>query len=293
MSVQVHREARQAPVQPEQAIRQERPVDRWAGTPLAVEHWLESPSGFPVGGVGTNPLSPATAVVTTARGQSLSRRQLDEVLAFAEFLAGRAVPDDDRAELTDDIVDAFEDSPKSAARFLRQLAGGVRRISSLDPLERCQRRLAALVTTYTIELRRQADGAEPTPIMEVVARYNPVVRHRAATGVVLVADALAARVDQHRLVLSLIERQAEEPAALRQRLLDGVADAEQMEIAELVAAELRLLSVRAWLRDLGDSALMRLRKELARAVSSALDVDVVVQQVGFRAALAQAGTRTR
>ena len=26
--------------------------DRWAGSPLSVEHWLESASGFPPGGVG-------------------------------------------------------------------------------------------------------------------------------------------------------------------------------------------------------------------------------------------------
>lgn len=258
---------------------------RWAGTPLAVDHWLEGLSGFPAGGVGAAAVGPKTAVVATARGVTLSRRAVDEVLAFTEFLAGRALPGAERAELEDDIVDAFEDSPKDAIRFLRPLAGGVRRVTSLDPMERCQRRLQALTTCYTVEQRRLADGAEPTPIMALVGRYNPLVRHWASTGIVLVADALAARVEQHRLVLSLVGREPEEPEALAQRLLARTGHAGRLEIAELAAAELRLLGTRSWLRDMADSALGRLREELAHVVPSALDVDIVVQQVGYRASL--------
>lgn len=259
---------------------------RWAGTPLAEEHWLESPSGFPPGGIGTAVPAGGTEVVATARGISLTRHQLDEVVAFTEFLAGRALSDADRGELTDDVVDAFEDSPTSAHRFLRKLAGGVRRIGGLDPAARCQRRLQALTTTYTIEQRRQADGDGLSPLMAMVSRHNPVVRYWATTGIVLVADALAARVEQHRLVLSLVDREPE--PALTQRLLDGTEHTGRLEIAELAASELRLLGTRAWLRDLGDTTLDRLRQQLARAVDSALDIDLVVQQVGYRAALAAA-----
>jgi hypothetical protein len=162
-------------------------------------------------------------------------------------------------------------------------------IGSLDPIGRCQRRLQALTATYTIEQRRVADGADPSPMMDVVGRYNPLVRHWASTGIVLVADALTARVDQHRLVLSLAGREAEPSQALARRLLDATADASPTEIAELAAAELRLLAIRAWLRDMGVAALGRLREEVTRAVASALDVDIVVQQVGYRAALGLAG----
>ena len=52
-----------------------------------------------------------------------------------------------------------------------------------------------------------------------------------------------------------------------------------------IRGKYRLLSTRAWLRDLGDKTLRALRDDLERAVPSALDVDIVVQQVGFRAAL--------
>jgi hypothetical protein len=263
-------------------------TDRWAGTPLAEDHWLESPSGFPPGGIGAAAPEPDLPVATV-RGVQLTRGQLTEALAFTEFLAGHALSAQDRSALGEDLVDAFEDSPKHAARHLRGLAGGVRRIGSLDPIGRCQRRLQALTATYTIEQRRLSDGADPSPMMAVVGRYNPMVRHWASTGVVLVADALTARAAQHRLVLSLADREAEEPLALTRRLLDAAAGAGRTEIAELAASELRLLATRAWLRDMGDAALGRLREEVARAVASALDVDIVVQQVGFRAALSLAG----
>jgi len=89
--------------------------------------------------------------------------------------------------------------------------------------------------------------------------------------------------------LPLVGCTPEEPDALAQRLLERTRHAGRLEIAELAAAELRLLGLRAWLRDLGDAALERLRHELAPAVASALDVDIVVQQVGYLAALALAG----
>jgi hypothetical protein len=263
-------------------------TDRWAGTPLAEEHWLESASGFPPGGIGAA-APESDRPVATSRGVQLTSHQLTEALAFAEFLAGQALTADDRSELEEDLVDAFEDSPKQATRHLRTLAGGISRIGSLDPINRCQRRLQALTTTYTIEQRRLADGADPNPMMAVVGRYNPLVRQWASTGVVLVADALTARAAQHRLVLSLAGREPEESHALARRLLDATAGASRTEIAELATSELRLLAIRAWLRDMGEAALGRLREEVGRAVASALDVDIVVQQVGFRASLALAG----
>lgn len=263
-------------------------ADPWAGTPLAEEHWLESASGFPPGGIGAAAIAPDQPVAT-ARGFQLTRRQLAEALAFAEFLAGSALSADDRSELEDDLVDAFEDSPKLATRHLRSLAGGIGQIGSLDPITRCQRRLQALTTTYTIEQRRQSDGADPSPMMAVVGRYNPLVRHWASTGIVLVADALIARAAQHRLVLSLAGREPEEPQALARRLLDATATASRIEMAELAASELRLLATRAWLRDMGAKALGQLREEVTRAAASALDVDIVVQQVGYRAAMGIAG----
>lgn len=264
-------------------------TDRWAGTPLAEEHWLESMSGFPHGGIATAPPPEPDVPVATARGIHLTRRQLVEALAFTEFLAGSALSASDRSELEADLVDAFEDSPKHAVRHLRTLAGGIRQIGALDPLGRCQRRLQALTATYTIEQRRRSDGADPSPMMAVVGRYNPLVRHWASTGIVLVADALTARAAQHRLVLSLAGHEPEEPHALARRLLDATDGASRTEIAELAASELRLLTTRAWLRDMGGTVLGRLREEVARAVASALDVDIVVQQVAYRAALSLAG----
>jgi hypothetical protein len=263
-------------------------IDPWAGTPLAVQHWLESASGFPPGSIGTQAPGP-DVVLSSSRGVELTRRQVAEALAFAEFLAGSALSPDDRSELEEDLVDAFEDSPKQAVRHLGSLAGGIRQIGKLDPISRCQRRLQALTATYTIEQRRLADGAEASPMMAVVARYNPLVRHWASSGIVLVADALTARVAQHQLVLSLAGRAAEESAALIRRLLDATASASRIEIAELAASELRLLATRAWLRDMGGAALGQLRDEVTRALASALDVDIVVQQLGYRAALGLAG----
>ena len=259
-----------------------------ADTSLRDEHWLESATGFPAGSVGACPPEAGTAIVASARGHTLARQQLDEVLAFTEFLAGRAVPERERAELERDIIDAFEDSPKQATGFLRGLTGGVRRIATLDPIERCQRRLQALTTTYTIEERRGADGMDPSPVMAVVARHNPVIRYWRSTGIVLVADAVASRVQLHGLVLAMAGRPAEDPAVLSRRLIDRTHTAGRLEIAELAASQLRLLSTRAWLRDMGNAALERLRDEVVPAVASALDVDIVVQQVGYRAALAQA-----
>lgn len=264
-------------------------ADPWAGTPLAQEHWLESASGFPPGSIGASAAAVPDQPVSTARGVRLTRRQLAEALAFAEFLAGSALSDGDRSELEDDLVDAFEDSPKSAMRHLRTLDGGIARIGSLDPISRCQRRLQALTATHTIEQRRLTDGADPSPMMAVVSRYNPVVRHWASTGIVLVADALVARAAQHRLVLSLAGREPEEPESLARRLMDAIGSAGRIELAELAASELRLLATRAWLRDMGAKELGRLREEVTRAAASALDVDIVVQQVGFRAALGLAG----
>jgi hypothetical protein len=265
-----------------------RATARWAGSPLAVNHWLESESGFPPGSVGATGTDQPPAVVSTSRGVRLTRHQVTDVLAFTEFLAGRALAETDRAELEADLVDAFDDSPKQAVRFLHGLAGGVRRVGALHPIERAQRRLQALTATYTTEQRRLADGADPSPIVAVLSGYNPLVRYWASTGVVLVADALSARVDQHRLVLHLVGREPEQPPALAQRLLDRLAYGSPLEVAELAASELRLLSTRTWLRDLGDAALERLRRELADAVPSALDVDIVVQHVAYRAAMAQA-----
>jgi len=259
-----------------------------AETSLRDEHWLESATGFPPGSVGASPPEAGTAVVASARGHTLVRRQLDEVLAFTEFLAGRAVPKEERLGLEGDIVDAFEDSPKHATGFLRELTGGMRRIATLDPTERCQRRLQALTATYTIEERRRAEGMDPSPVMDVVARHNPLIRCWPSTGIVLVADAVTSRVELHSLVLALADRPGEDPAVLFRRLVDRTEGAGRLEIAELAVSQLRLLSTRAWLRDIGTAALARLRDEVASAVASALDVDIVVQQVGYRAALAQA-----
>ncbi|HZM81220.1 MAG TPA: hypothetical protein VFC19_36300 [Candidatus Limnocylindrales bacterium] len=186
-------------------------------------------------------------------------------------------------------VDAYGGTRLGAVRHLRTLGGGISQIGSLDPINRCQRRLQALTATYIIEQRRQSDGAEPSPIMAVVGRYNPLVRYWASTGIVLVADALTARAAQHRLVLGLARREPEEPHALARRLLDATASASRVEIAELAASEFRLLTTRAWLRDMGGAALERLREEVTRAAASALDVDIVVQQMGYRAALSLAG----
>ena len=263
-------------------------ADPWAGTPLAVQHWLESASGFPPGSIGTAAPEPDQPVAT-ARGVQLTRRQLAEALAFTEFLAGSAMSAGDRSALEEDLMDAFEDSPKQASRHLRSLTGGIRQIGTLDPISRCQRRLQALTTTYTIEQRRLSDGDDASPMMAVVGRYNPLVRHWSSTGIVLVADALTARAAQHRLVMSLAGREPEEPQALTRRLLDATASASRTEIAELAASELRLLATRAWLRDMGTAALGRLREEVTRAVASALDVDIVVQHIGYRAALGVAG----
>jgi len=256
--------------------------------PWSVEHWLEGASGFPPGSVGASTPDDLGIVVATARGLTLQRRQVDEVTAFAEFLAGCSFTDAERADLSDDLIDAFEDSPKQALRFLTGLAGGVRRLGSMHPVERAQRRLQALTTCYVTELRRQADGDEFSPIMAMVSRHNPVLRHWAATGVVLVADALESRVELHRIVLGLVGRHLEDPAALRTQLLERTVDCGRLEIAELAASQLRLIGTRAWLRDMGTMALTRFRQELEPAIASALDVDIVVQQVAYRAAMAQA-----
>ncbi|MDY7084202.1 MAG: hypothetical protein SYR96_03760 [Actinomycetota bacterium] len=257
------------------------------------EHWLEGPTGFPAGGVGADLLEQNTSgpaeVVATARGLCMSRRQVNEVIAFAEFLAGQALDADERADLTADMIDAFDDSPKAALRFLRPLTAAVRRVGALDPLRRAQRRLQALTTTYVVEHRRQTDGNELSPVMTVVSRHNPVVRQWAASGIVLVADALTARWEQHRLVLGLAGREAEPADQLGRRLVARTDLAGRLEIAELAAAEVRLLLIRAWLRDLGLTATADLGAEIDRAAASALDVDIVVQQVGHRAALGRTG----
>jgi hypothetical protein len=255
--------------------------DRFTGTPLGVPHWLEGPTGFP----GAPVVHTGPEVLASVRGMRLTRNQVEEVLAFAEFMAGRVLSATDRAELTEDIVDAFEDSPKSALRFLRPLAGGVARIASLEPTERCQRRLRALTSSYALDQKKRSDGAEPDPIMRVIARYNPLIRYWAATGIVLVADALTARHECHRVVLSLVDAPVESADSLTSRLVGRLDQAGAIEIAELAAAELRLLETRAWLRDLGSNALNSLREDVSRAVVSALDVDIVVQQVSYRAAL--------
>lgn len=283
---------------------------RWAGTPLADEHWLEGGTGFPAGGIGGqtraggiggqlraggiggdaraaahSPAEAPATVVASARGYRLIRGHLAEVVAFAEFLAGQAFTGEERHDLERDIVDAFEDSPKRALRSLRPLVGGVKRVTSLDPVRRAQRRLQALTTTYLLELRRQADGHELSPLMSVVSRHNPVVRHRSTAGVVLVADALAARMEQHRLVLCLAGRELGQAPELADRLLARADRAGRMELAELAGSEIRLLMLRAWLRDLGGTELARTREDVSRAVGSAFDIDIVVQQVGHRAAL--------
>lgn len=263
---------------------------RWAGTPLDRPHWLEGDTGFPAGGIADTGLGPDTEILATARQASLTRRQVDEVVAFAELLAGRALPGSDREQLSEDLVDAFEDSPVQTIGFLRPLTGGVARLATMGPVERAVRRLQALTTTWTLEQRRLVDGADLNPVLEVVHRHNPLVRHWASTGVVLVADLLTARADQHRLVLSLIGVAAQEERALIERLLARVDAAGPAEIAELAAAQVRLLCIRIWLRDLGETALGHLIADLTRAVPSALDVDIVVEQVAFRASLAVAAS---
>lgn len=266
---------------------------RWAGTPLATGHWLEVGSGFPPGGVVESGLGSSSDVISTARRMTLSRRQVDEIVAFAELLAGEALDRDEREELQDDIVDAFEDSPVSATKFFRPLTGGVARMGTAGPIERAGRRLQALTATWTIEQRRIADGAGLNPVMEVVSRHNPLIRQWSSAGIVLVADALTARAEQHQLVLSLIGAEAEATDRLTERLIERTSFAGTAEIAELAASQVRLMCTRAWLRDLGDTALTRLREELEPAVRSALDVDIVVQQTGFRASMAVAPTLGR
>ena len=258
---------------------------RLAGTPLAAAHWLETARGFPPGSVGERGLGGDDAVARE-RGVTLTRRQVDEVLAFADFLAGVTLPEPDRAELEDDIVDAFEDSPKQTMRALHPLIGGVHRVWAMTPVERAGRRVQALTTTYGIELRRLADGDDPSPVMAAVLRRNPVVRHWSAAGMVLVEDVLTARMDQHRLAHALVGRTLDDPDGLRAHLLEVADEAPAVENGELVASEVRLLCLRAWLRDLGVKALSRVRSDLDRALDCALDTDVVVQQLGYRATLA-------
>jgi hypothetical protein len=258
---------------------------RWAGTPLAVPHWLETARGFPPGSVGERGLGGDEAVAT-ARGVTLTRRQVDEVLAFADFLAGAALGEADRDELADDVVDAFEDAPRPTLRTLSPLIGSVHRVWGMNPVERAGRRAQALATTYGTELRRLADGDDPSPVMDVVMRRNPVVRHWSAAELVLVEDVLAARLDQHRLVCALVGRTLDDPDGLRARLLEVADESSAAENGEIVASQVRLLCLRAWLRDLGDRALARVRVDLDRALTSALDPDIVVQQLGYRASLA-------
>jgi hypothetical protein len=263
---------------------------RWAASPLASPHWLESANGFPAGSVVESGLGSSNEVLSTCRRMTLNRRQVDEVIAFAELLAGESFTVAEREELQDDLVDAFEDSPVNTSNFLRPLTGGVRRIESLGAVERAGRRLSALTATWTLEQRRISDGDELNPVMDVVNRHNPMVRHWASSGVVLVADALAARHEQHRLVLFLVGAEPESKARLTDRLINRVSFASTAEIAELAASQVRLMCTRAWLRDIGDTALQALREEIEPAVASALDVDIVVQQVGFRASMAVAST---
>src|SRR4051812_37819330 len=127
---------------------------RWAGTPLDRPHWLEGGTGFPPGGIADTGLGLDTEILAGARQASLTRRQVDEVVAFAELLAGRALPEPDRAQLSEDLVEAFEDSPVETIGFLRPLAGGVTRLATMGPVERAVRRLQALTTTWTLEQRR-------------------------------------------------------------------------------------------------------------------------------------------
>jgi hypothetical protein len=258
---------------------------RWAGTPMAAPHWLETTRGFPAGSVGERGLG-GDEVVATARGLTLTRRQVDEVLAFADFLCGAAVPQADAAELAEEVIDAFEDAPLPTTRALQPLTDSVRRVWAMNPVERAGRRVQALATTYGIELRRLADGDDPTPIMDVVLRRNPVVRHWASAELVLVEDVLADRLDQHRLVSALVGRTLDDPDALRARLLRTADETPAAENGELIASQVRLLCTRAWLRDLGTKALARVRSDLDRALASALDADIVVQQLGYRASLA-------
>jgi hypothetical protein len=266
---------------------------RWAASPLATAHWLEGVSGFPAGGVIETGLGAASDVLSSCRRMTLSRRQVDEVIAFAELLAGQAFTVAEREELQDDLVDAFEDSPVSTTNFLRPLTGGVRRMVSLSPVERAARRLSALTATWTVEQRRISDGGELNPVMDVVNRHNPLVRHWASSGVVLVADAVTARYEQHQLVLFLVGAEPEAQTRLTERLVSRASFASTAEVAELAASQVRLLCTRAWLREIGDTALRGLRQELEPAVASALDVDIVVQQVGFRASMAIASTLGR
>lgn len=256
---------------------------RWAGTPLASLHWLETPEALPPGaGIETA----GDAIVATARGRVLTQADLDTVTAFAEFLAGVVFPAEDTAELEDDMVDAFEDSPAVFLRELRPMARGLQQVRASTPIERATRRAQALGTTYAVELRRQADGDDPGPVLDVVMRHNPVVRYWRSADLVLVADAVESRLDQHRMALALVGQRLDDPDALRDRLLTTADEALPIENGELVASEVRLLCLRAWLRDLGTKALDRLRAELDRSLASALDVDLVVQQLGYRASVA-------
>ncbi len=261
---------------------------RWAGTPLADPHWLESASGFPQGGIGDRPPGP-DRVVARARGLELRQHQVDDLVAVTELLAATALPDDDRRGLAAEVVEAFDDAPASTLRSLIPVTSGLAHFGTRSPAGRSVDRHRMVTAAFSVELARVADGEGLSPLLETVHAHNPIVRSWMASGLVVLADAVEARVDQHRLTLALVGRSLDDPEGLWDRLLDEADSGGPLVAGELAAATVRLIVLRCWLLDLGRRALDRTRIELEAAIRSALDVDVVVQQLAHRAAMAVAG----
>ena len=248
--------------------------------------WVEGRSGFPTGSWGEDHAGrPDAGLVLTIAGDApFTGGQAGDLVAFTEFLAGTALDDGERNWLIERSATEFESDPAQAMTEMKTISFAVQVIPELDPLERADSRHKALAYSYRLDAHRERLGLDPNPVLTLVRAHNPAVLID-PSGVIITADALAARRQINRLLLSLADRRMEDLPHLRFDPAEGIERAPIPLKAEVAGSWIRLVLLRAWLEDLPPVELARLRARLAEVIDSTTDFDLVAVMLSFRVML--------
>lgn len=160
--------------------------------------WIER-SGFPDGSLGL-PLAGEATTVETAASLSITDRQLDDAVAFLEFLAGESFTETERDQIRQVSLEEFRLAPDGAMQQLLSVRRAVAQIGRMTPIERARQRTAASTRIGLAE--KQADVVSTA--MSIVYRYNPIVLADVDRGYVITSDMFLAWGGWRQMIAAIV-----------------------------------------------------------------------------------------
>lgn len=240
--------------------------------------WIER-SGFPDGSIALAP-GDAASVIEAGVELAITQGQINDAIAFGEFLAGHSFTGDERVTVAGTVLAEFEASPESAMARLLAVRKAIGRIRATTPIERVRRRTEALTQITLAERRAGATSA----VMEIVHAHHPTLLVDAERSVVITRDTFDAWGRWRVMIAGMVGLE-----------LDGIWDGEQ-ELAELptrfdgwtdeqvepmTRAHESLITARAGLRAAGADARLEMIEAMQAEISGPDDIERVARALGY------------